>query len=232
MSSLVDDDEDGFAPPELKVVVIGISGVGKTSICVRYVHGEFQEFISPTIGASFLQKVVRIQNYPLCLQIWDTAGQERFRAMTPLYYRNSKAAIIVFDASNDQSFHKAKRCVQDLRKHVPGDIVLSLCANKIDMLGRLTPTRMDEHLADAFEFARANEMVFFTTSAKDNVGIHDMFQDIARRLLKKYLVERENQIMLMKNRKNSESNPFFRERADSFARVKLNAVPESKGSCC
>ena len=127
------DDEESFTPTELKVVVVGVSGVGKTSICVRYVHNEFQDF-SPTIGASFLQKVVRVEKYPLCLQIWDTAGQERFRAMTPLYYRNAKAAIVVFDATNEATFHQAKRCLQELKKHVPEDIVISVCANKIDKM--------------------------------------------------------------------------------------------------
>jgi small GTP-binding protein len=226
------DDDPLSPPPELKIVVIGVSGVGKTSICVRYVHGEFQDFISPTIGASFLQKIVRIQNYPLCMQIWDTAGQERFRAMTPLYYRNSKAAIVVFDASDDQSFHKAKRCVHELRKHVPGDIVMTLCANKVDLMGRMTPSKLDSKLTEAVEFAKLHQMAFFHTSAKDNMGIKDMFRDVGRRLLKKHIVERENQLLQMRNRIDSESNPFYREQADSYARVKLNAESNRKGGCC
>ena len=94
-----------FLSTELKVVVVGVSGVGKPSICVRYVHNEFQDF-SPTIGASFLQKVVKVEKYPLCLQIWDTVGQGALPRYDAPYYRNAKAAIVVFDATNQATFHQ------------------------------------------------------------------------------------------------------------------------------
>ena len=231
------DDEESFTPTELKVVVVGVSGVGKTSICVRYVHNEFQDF-SPTIGASFLQKVVRVEKYPLCLQIWDTAGQERFRAMTPLYYRNAKAAIVVFDATNQATFHQAKRCLQELKKHVPEDIVISVCANKIDKMknskgGRSSPSQADSQLQDAIDFAKQHKAAFFQTSAKDNTGISEIFQDVARRLLKMNIREKEHQLMMMKRRKNSESNPYYIERANSFERVRLSKIKENdRVGCC
>jgi small GTP-binding protein len=232
-----DDDDENYIPTELKVVVIGVSGVGKTSLCVRYVHDEFQDF-SPTIGASFLQKIVSIGRCPLCLQIWDTAGQERFRAMTPLYYRNAKAAIVVFDASNDQTFHQAKRCLQDLKKHVPDDIVLSICANKIDKMEnsngvRSSPSQIDEKLKDAVDFAKQYKAAFFQTSAKDNIGVNEIFQDVARRLLKMHIKENERQLMMAKRRKNSESNPYYIQRQNSFERVRLNSVKEGdRVGCC
>eukprot|EP00943_MAST-04B_sp_MAST-4B-sp1_P007349 g7349.t1 len=232
-----DDDDENYIPTELKVVVIGVSGVGKTSLCVRYVHDEFQDF-SPTIGASFLQKIVSIGRCPLCLQIWDTAGQERFRAMTPLYYRNAKAAIVVFDATNDQTFHQAKRCLLDLKKHVPDDIVLSICANKIDKMEqnkgvRSSPMQIDEKLKDAVDFAKQYKAAFFQTSAKDNIGVDEIFQDVARRLLKMHIKENERQLMMAKRRKNSESNPYYIERQNSFERVRLNSVKEGdRVGCC
>ena len=101
-----------------KLVIIGPTDVGKTSITMRYCHGSFSTPTSATIGASFLQKRVLVNDYErddaatsdarrkLTLQIWDTAGQERFRSMAPLYYRNAKAAILVFDLQSEASFEK------------------------------------------------------------------------------------------------------------------------------
>ena len=86
-----------------------------------------------TIGGDLPQKACDCDNR-LTLQIWDTAGQERFRAMAPLYYRNAKAAVVVFDITDDRTFRKAKGWVDELKKHVPSDVVLIVCANKVDML--------------------------------------------------------------------------------------------------
>lgn len=107
-----------------KIVIVGATDVGKTSITMRYCHGSFSTPTSATIGASFLQKriVVGPTRRKMTLQIWDTAGQERFRSMAPMYYRNAKAAILVFDLLNAASFEKIKEWLQDLRHHVGDDI--------------------------------------------------------------------------------------------------------------
>ena len=75
-------------------------------------------FAFQTIGASFLQKHVTVDDNRITLQIWDTAGQERFRAMAPLYYRKAKAAVVVFDVTDDRTFRKAKGWLDELKKHV------------------------------------------------------------------------------------------------------------------
>ncbi|KAJ0410000.1 hypothetical protein ATCC90586_009677 [Pythium insidiosum] len=103
-----------------KIVIVGATDVGKTSITMRYCHGSFSTPTSATIGASFLQKriVVGPKRRKMTLQIWDTAGQERFRSMAPMYYRNAKAAILVFDLQNDATFEKIKDVGEALlRKH-------------------------------------------------------------------------------------------------------------------
>ena len=100
-----------------KLVIIGPTDVGKTSITMRYCHNSFSTPTSATIGASFLQKRVIVGDdvgtrRKLTLQIWDTAGQERFRSMAPMYYRNAKAAILVFDLQSEASFEKIKEWLQ------------------------------------------------------------------------------------------------------------------------
>ncbi|ETP53195.1 hypothetical protein F442_01887, partial [Phytophthora nicotianae P10297] len=145
-----------------KLVIIGPTDVGKTSITMRYCHGSFSTPTSATIGASFLQKRVIVGDdsgarRKLTLQIWDTAGQERFRSMAPMYYRNAKAAILVFDLQSEASFEKIKEWLQgaallrrnryrnanlffaltqlstDLQHHVGDDIVLAVVGNKSDV---------------------------------------------------------------------------------------------------
>jgi small GTP-binding protein len=110
-----------------KLVIIGPTDVGKTSITMRYCHGSFSTPTSATIGASFLQKRVIIGDdagarRKLTLQIWDTAGQERFRSMAPMYYRNAKAAILVFDLQSEASFEKIKEWLQGAAEAGRGDL--------------------------------------------------------------------------------------------------------------
>lgn len=101
-----------------KIVIVGPTDVGKTSITMRYCHGSFSTPTSATIGASFLQKRIIVggdgasTRRKMTLQIWDTAGQERFRSMAPMYYRNAKAAILVFDLLNEATFEKIKEWLQ------------------------------------------------------------------------------------------------------------------------
>jgi small GTP-binding protein len=102
-----------------KIVIVGATDVGKTSITMRYCHGSFSTPTSATIGASFLQKRIIVggengasTRRKMTLQIWDTAGQERFRSMAPMYYRNAKAAILVFDLLNEATFEKIKEWLQ------------------------------------------------------------------------------------------------------------------------
>lgn len=107
-----------------KIVIVGATDVGKTSITMRYCHGSFSTPTSATIGASFLQKRIIVggddasggrgggARRKMTLQIWDTAGQERFRSMAPMYYRNAKAAILVFDLLNESTFEKIKEWLQ------------------------------------------------------------------------------------------------------------------------
>lgn len=111
---------------EIKVVVLGDKGVGKTALALRFVEGNFSARYQSTIGAFFLSKRVTSSDGTICkLQIWDTAGQERFRAMAPMYYRNASAAIICFDITNEESFNRMKDWVSELHTHV-GSIIDSL----------------------------------------------------------------------------------------------------------
>merc|ERR1719253_956179 len=111
---------------ETKVVILGDTGVGKTSMVNQYVKGQFPGNTTATIGAAFSKMDVVIDNWQVVLQIWDTAGQERFRSMAPMYYRGAHAAILVYDVSQPETLDKLGGWVEELHNHANDDIVLVL----------------------------------------------------------------------------------------------------------
>ena len=156
-------------PLEVKVVIVGDSDVGKTSLSRRYCEGEFKSD-QPTIGANFLRTRVVVDGIEISLQIWDTAGQERFRSMAPMYYRGAKAAICVFDVTNEESFHRLSSWMRDLKPFADPNCVICLAGNKCDK-----PAAFD--LAQCEELAQSMGATFVRTSALTNEGITELFED-------------------------------------------------------
>lgn len=127
------------------------SAVGKTSLITRYVQKIYHSNQASTIGASFFtcnvdledSTTVKLQvnhpkqpfhiNHNATLKIWDTSGQERFKAMAPMFYRNSNAAVLVYDITSYSSFEGMQRWVTELKRHVDEPMVLMLVGNKIDL---------------------------------------------------------------------------------------------------
>ncbi len=121
-----------------KVVLLGDSSVGKTAIIKRYTQDEFDEYTVPSFAAQYTSKNVTTQAADgtpksLRLNIYDTAGQERYRAMTPIYYRDATAVLLVYDVTSEHSFANLDRWMGDLRQHAPPNILISLCGNKSDL---------------------------------------------------------------------------------------------------
>ncbi|KAE9415715.1 hypothetical protein Angca_006984, partial [Angiostrongylus cantonensis] len=126
----------------VKVVIVGSSGVGKTSLIYRHRYGSLSGPYTSTIGASFVECEVETTFENITLQIWDTAGQERFRCMVPMYMRNSAAAIIMYDVTNWQSFKDVDKWSEEIRRccGIP-DPLLILVGNKCDLCdGRCVST--------------------------------------------------------------------------------------------
>mmetsp|Transcript_3845 Transcript_3845/g.6234 ORF Transcript_3845/g.6234 Transcript_3845/m.6234 type:complete len:205 (-) Transcript_3845:42-656(-) len=163
---------------DAKLVLLGNSGVGKTSVVLRYVQGVYSLDQPSTIGASFMTKRMFLDDWKVKLQIWDTAGQERFRSMTPMYYRGASAAILVYDITSVESFECVKDWVVELRTQVQHDIVLAIAGNKKDL-----EEQRQVKLAKAQEYAESVGAIIYETSAKDNEGIEELFVDVSRRLI-------------------------------------------------
>lgn len=162
----------------VKLVLLGDSGVGKTSIVTQYVSGTAPDNVNPTIGAAFVTKDVNIDGQQLELLIWDTAGQEVYRGLAPMYYRSALIAIIVFDVTKAESFDSVSYWIKELKTNVEENIVILVCGNKID----LEEKRVIE-FQSANSMANENGALYAETSASTGSGVERMFQIAISNLL-------------------------------------------------
>lgn len=194
-------------PPQMmeatsaKVVMLGESGAGKSSIALRFTRNEFLANQETTIGAAFLSKTVMVppsrnaaaapggaaaaghalnqQMRALKYEIWDTAGQERFRSLAPIYYRGACGALVVYDITNSESLKKAQTWIKELRANADPSLVMVLVGNKKDLESLRQVSFEDGQRLAAEEQLAA----FYETSAKDNNNVEQVFLDLASKLL-------------------------------------------------
>lgn len=103
---------------QFKLVLLGETAVGKSSLVLRFVKQQFFEYQESTIGAAFLTRTITVDDCTIKYEIWDTAGQERYHSLAPMYYRGAACAIVVYDITNASSFQRAKNWVKELQKQV------------------------------------------------------------------------------------------------------------------
>jgi len=164
---------------QFKLVLLGDTSVGKSSIVIRFVKNQFSDLQEATIGAAFLTQTVPLNDCTVKFEIWDTAGQERYHSLAPMYYRGAAAAIIVYDITSQDTFTRAKSWVKELQRQGTQDVVIALAGNKID--------REEDRTIQAQEasaYATENNLIFMETSAKTNVNVRELFLSIARKLPK------------------------------------------------
>ena len=154
-----------------KLVFMGDSGVGKSSLANRIVSDTFLAGTEATIGASYFSKFIVKDGQQYNFNIWDTAGQEKYNCLVPLYYRNSDAAILVYDITNRKSYENAKKRIPELRDKSSVSTVM-LIGNKADLGERQIET--DE----ASEFAAEKDILHLETSAKTSLNIHGILETI------------------------------------------------------
>lgn len=163
-----------------KIIIVGDSFCGKTSIMNRYVNDVFKADEKPTVGSGNATKTISFNGNTYNLIIWDTAGQEAFHGVVPVYYHNADAAIIVFDITNTKSFNSIDYWIKSLKEEAPETIGLYLCANKIDL--------SDRQAVDSEIIAEKSNSLgihYFETSALSGQGIFKLFQAIFSDLIRK-----------------------------------------------
>jgi len=174
----------------IKVVLIGDTAVGKTSIAERFVNNQFSEYNEPTIGAAFLTKTFENMKF----EIWDTAGQERYRSLAPMYYRSAIAALIVYDITQNDSFNNAKEWVKEIKEKGKENCIIVLVGNKCDLPGRM----IDYDFAK--EYASKSRIFFIESSAKNDIYIQNIFHIITSNY-DKSLHKKNNNTNLIESKK-------------------------------
>ena len=148
-----------------KIIIIGDSSVGKTSLMRRYVNHTFSEIYKSTIGVDFLNKTIKINNKLVELQIWDTAGSERFYSMNNAFYRGADACIVVFDLTNMKSFLNLENWIDEFLINSspknPDSFPFAVIGNKSDLYNdrRVAPNMINR-------FCQTKNLNYFETSTK------------------------------------------------------------------
>lgn len=162
----------------LKLLMIGESSVGKSSILLRFTEDEFHENMQSTVGVDYRKKKITIDGNTVKLAIWDTAGQERFRTLTPSYYRNGQGAILVYDVTDRVTFMKLETWLNELNAYCDrGDIVKMVVGNKIDLPNREVTTE------EGLQFARRHQTLYIESSAKTADGIKCCFEELVQKII-------------------------------------------------
>ena len=164
-----------------KEVLLGKSGVGKTSIISRYTTNVFKESLMTTPGANFITKKVNFPkaNKTIKFEIWDTAGQERYRSLAKVFYNNASACILVYDITNKDTFNDiVNYWIPELKENAPKDTILALAGNKSDLY-------LEEQVNDneGKNLAKNINAIYLRTSAKLNSSIDELFNNIGNKYL-------------------------------------------------
>jgi small GTP-binding protein len=192
--------------------LVGDGRVGKTSIINKYLYNTFNENEPMTINSCFLEKKMIINEKTFKFALWDTAGQEKFNSVTPVYYRDAKGVILVYDITNARSFERVQKWIEEVRSYNK-ECEIVICGNKVDI---------KETYEDGVDKDKAKEYVVnkgiehFYTSAKTGEGLEEVFDYVAKKVVDNY--ERDNKgksgngfnkskkVIINRDSSNNESN--------------------------
>ena len=164
---------------QVKVVLLGESGVGKTSIIAQFTSGKFDPDCVTSLSAQFISKTIEFENLQKAIKfdIWDTAGQEKYRALAKIFYKDAKVIILVYDITDQRSFDEVKSYWYEMVKtNADSDAMIAIVANKNDLYDN---AQVSEE--EAKEFAKSVGAIFQSTSAKSDSGITTLFDNIGQK---------------------------------------------------
>jgi len=182
-----------------KFILVGDSGVGKSTLIERYINKRFTKITNITIGVEFQYKIIEIDGKRIRIEIWDTAGQERFHSIIKGYYRNAIASLIVYDITQKSSFAHIPYWIKILNEDTNTNHLFKvLIGNKIDK-----SFNRQVSLDDGKYIAKRFNLLFYETSARFDDKITDIFVEIAKLIKKEYdngniIVENRNGIKISK----------------------------------
>lgn len=159
---------------DFKVVMLGESGVGKTSLVEQLYSGVFSGDVASTIGAAYFKSSIQVDDDLVTLAVWDTAGQEKFQSLTPLYLRKARGLVFVVDASAENQIQGLTSVYDAVKEQIKPEMASVLCINKIDLTG----SDIDKSQYEAWASERG--MGIAMASAKTGAGVMELFVTVAR----------------------------------------------------
>ena len=225
MQNLYDMDTMDNYDYLFKIVVIGDSGVGKSSICSRFANGVFDDRFVTTIGVDFEICTINLDADTAKLQIWDTAGQERFKSITSSYYRGAQGIIIVFDVTSWESFRNVKTWLEEVDERIGDGCIKLILGNKSDQ-----QCKREISFDVAKNYADNLGIPYLETSAKNSTNVEQAFVNLAMEIKRQTLSEGE------RTNRSSNAHAAPTNAAFSFKSMQtksmLNNSTLSSFSCC
>jgi Rab family protein len=202
-----------------KLIIIGDSGVGKTSLLSKYIKGIFPPSPLPTIAIEFATKIIQIKEGGyIKAQIWDTAGQEKYKSITSHHYRKAVGGLIVYDITKRSTFDNVLQWLSDLKNNADKGCICALIGNKIDLIEK--NHRIREVTEDEGKLlAQKHDMLFYETSAVNSKGLNDAFEDLLQKI---YIERRKITIIEKENNNNNVIN----------LKTNANIVKNNINICC
>jgi small GTP-binding protein len=182
MTERVESISEDYYDEKIKLMIIGETRTGKTSLISRYCKGDFAEspYLS-TIGIDFQIKNLTINSKKIRLQIWDTAGQERFRNIAKNYYQSSDGFIIVYDITNSESFQTLDYWVEEIKSNSHEFTKMILVGNKCDL-----EEERQVKKEEGKDYAKKEKIKFYEVSAKEGTNINTAFDTLVKDILSTY----------------------------------------------
>lgn len=204
----------------LKLLLIGDAGVGKSSILLRFTDDTFDNHLQSTIGVDFKVKMMKKKSKNVKITIWDTAGQERFRTLTSSYYRGAHGIMLVYDVTRKSTLSQLQTWLNEVETYCGAqskEVVKLLVANKIDK-----EDDREVSWSEGAAWARGRGMLFIETSAKKNVGISQVFDEVVQKIL-------ENPILLSSSAPGGGTNAVT---SSDLGEDGLGGEENDDGLCC
>ena len=222
-------------PESVKVVILGESGVGKTSIISQFTTNKFNPRCATSVSAQFISKTIEFPNYGKSIKfdIWDTVGQEKYRSLAKIFYKDAKVIIFVYDIVTDYSFSALKDFwYKETINNADNDPIFAIVANKIDLY-------QDQKVSnnDGKAFADEINAIFQTTSALSNAGINTLFENIGKKIIMPNYDYKANDKQAQENfkRKNEEKKDRNKNKVNKGVKLAKdeegNNGKQKKGCC-
>ena len=201
-------------PIPCKIILVGDSGVGKTSMIRRYLN-EYKEDITATINTAYFNKLIIIKDYNINFQIWDTVGQEQYRSLNNLFFKDAHICLMVYDITRESSFKSIKEYwYKAIHNNGLEGVIFGIAGNKNDLY---MEEKVDKN--EVKEFCKEINSIFQFTSATENVCIDELFKELGEKFV-------NSSFML------EVGSEFFESRNNSFKIDEETIKAKKENKCC